>query len=128
MKPARFVKLSLVAVTILGVATASAAQMFADLSGKWNVNVDGPQGPVASELELTQQGETVTGKFSSEIGVADVKGRAWGDSLRIAFEVDMGGQILALEVIGAAKDKDNLEGVVEAAGMGSFPFTAVRAQ
>jgi 4-hydroxy-3-methylbut-2-en-1-yl diphosphate synthase IspG/GcpE len=128
MKPTRIAKLSLLALSLVTVATAATAQLLADFSGKWTVNVEGPQGPVTSDLDITQAGEVITGKFSSEIGEAQVKGKTWGDSLRISLELDMNGQPLSLDILGAAKDKDNMEGVVEAAGMGTFPFTAVRTQ
>jgi hypothetical protein len=49
-----------------------------------------------------------------------------GDSIKLAFGLDMGGQQLSLVVTGALKDKHNLGGVLVAAGMGGFPFTAAR--
>ncbi len=128
MKSLRFAKLSLVAVSLLGVASVATAQLLADFTGKWNVTVEGPQGPLMSDLDLTQSGDAVSGKFSSEVGEAPVKGKTWGDSLRISLELDMGGQALSLQIVGASKDKNNIEGVIEAEGMGSFPFAAVRAQ
>ena len=38
----------------------------------------------------------------------------------------MGGQMLDIRVAGILKDKDNINGQVEAGGMGVFPFSAKR--
>lgn len=124
----RFVKLSVLAAVVLSAATATAQRILADVSGTWNVNVEGPQGPMASQLMLTQKGDTISGEFSSEIGKAPVAGMVKGDSVKIALSLDMGGQQLSLQIAGAMKDKDNMAGAIEAVGMGAFPFTAVRAK
>ena len=34
----------------------------------------------------------------------------------------------SIQAIGALKDKDNLAGSLEVAGMGGFPFTAIKKQ
>lgn len=122
----RIAKLAVVAVCVLGGTVAAAQHMFADFSGKWSMVTEGPQGPVESDLQMTQAGDAVEGKFMSEIGEAPFKGTVKGDSIRVAFDVDMGGQMLSLEVLGALTEKNKMEGIVEAAGMGSFPFSAVR--
>ena len=46
--------------------------------------------------------------------------------MRFAFSIDMGGQMLDIRVAGILKDKDNINGQVEAGGMGVFPFSAKR--
>lgn len=126
MTKQRFARLSLVAALVLGAATAAAQHIRADFAGSWSVLVEGPQGPMSSEFALVQKGDTVAGEFISEIGRAPVAGLAKGDSLKLLISLDMGGQQLALTVSGALKDKDNLTGTVDAAGMGAFPFTAAR--
>ncbi len=122
----RIATLAVVAACVLGGTVAAAQHMLADFSGKWSMTTDGPEGPVDAELTMTQTGNAIDGKFLSEIGEAPFKGSVKGDSIRVAFDVDIGGQVLALEVLGALTEKDKMAGVVEAAGMGSFPFSAVR--
>jgi len=122
----RFARLAAVGVLLFGAATAAAQHILADFAGTWNVTVEGPQGPMGSVLTLAQKGDTLSGKFSSEIGEAPVEGMVKGDSVKIAFGLDMGGQQLSLQIAGALKDPDNMAGVVEAVGMGGFPFTATR--
>ncbi|MBL0169778.1 MAG: hypothetical protein IPP90_03465 [Gemmatimonadaceae bacterium] len=122
----RIARLSVVAALFFGAATATAQRILADFSGAWNVTVEGPQGPMNSMLTLKQTGDTISGEFQSEIGNAPVSGMVKGDSIKVSFGIDMGGQQLSLQVIGALKDADNLGGTIEAAGMGGFPFVATR--
>ena len=116
--------LSLVAV-VASAATA-APRLLADLSGKWNVSVATPGGEQPSVMTLTQKGDSVTGTLESELGTAPMAGVVKGDTLRFAFQLDMGGQQLVINGVGAIKDKDNMNGALDVSGMGVMPFTAVR--
>ena len=118
--------LMLAAVTAFASSTASAQRLFASFTGAWNVTVQGPQGPMNSLLTLKQSGDTVSGQFESELGTAAVTGMTKGDSIKFSFSLDAGGQALSLQATAALKDADNLAGVIEAAGMGAFPFSATR--
>ncbi len=123
----RIASLSVVAALVIGAATATAQRMLADFSGTWNVTVDGPQGPMNSQLTLKQTADTVAGQFESEIGTAPVSGMVKDDSIKFSFGLDMGGQQLSIQGTGALKDKDNLAGQIEVIGMGAaFPFAATR--
>ncbi len=122
----RIARLAATAALLLSAGTAAAQVLLADFSGGWNVVVEGPQGPMSSTLTLSQTGDSVAGKFESEVGSASVKGSVKGDSLRIAFQLDAGGQMLDLEGVGALKEGERLEGKIIAAGMGEFPFAATR--
>ena len=122
----RLSALALAAALAGGSLTAAAQRVLADFSGVWDVVVQGPQGPMASSLNLSQTGDSVSGKFESEVGAAQVKGGVKGDSLEILFALDVGGQVLNLQGLGALKEKDKIEGKIVAEGMGEFPFTATR--
>jgi len=123
----RIASLSVIAALVVGAATATAQRMLADFSGTWNVTVEGPQGPMNSQLTLKQTADTIAGEFSSEIGKAPVSGMVKGDSIKFSFGLDMQGQQLSIQGTGALKDKDNLGGMLEVIGMGaSFPFAATR--
>lgn len=126
MTKLRIARLSVVATLFVGAATATAQRMLADFGGVWNVTVEGPQGAMNSQLTLKQTADTISGEFQSEIGNAPVSGMVKGDSIKVSFGIDMGGQQLSLQLIGALKDADNLGGTIEAAGMGGFPFVATR--
>ncbi len=117
--------LSLVAV-VTSVA-AAAPRLLADLSGKWNVTVTTPDGGTQpSVMTLTQKGDSVSGTLESQLGSAPMAGVVKGDTLRFAFQLDMGGQQLLINGVGALKDKDNMNGALDVSGMGTMPFTAVR--
>ncbi len=124
----RIARLSVVAALFLGAATATAQHLLADFGGVWNVTVEGPQGAMNSVLTLKQTADTVAGEFESELGKAPVSGMVKGDSIKFSFGIDMGGQQLSIQGIGALKDKNSMAGTVEAAGMGGFPFTATKKQ
>lgn len=124
----RIARLSVVAALFIGAATATAQRMLADFGGVWNVTVEGPQGATNSVLTLKQTADTVAGDFESELGKAPVSGMVKGDSIKFSFGIDMGGQMLSIQGIGALKDKNSMSGTVEAAGMGGFPFTATKKQ
>src|SRR6188508_3309259 len=64
----RIASLSVIAALVIGAATAGAQRILADFSGTWNVTIEGPQGPMNSQLSLKQTADTISGEFSSEIG------------------------------------------------------------
>ncbi len=121
-------RLTSLALILAVFAATTAAILFADFSGTWNVTVQGPQGAMASKLTLAQKGDSVSGMFESEVGTAPLAGVVKGDSVRFNFSIDAGGQMLALVALAALTDKDNLSGKIVAEGMGEFPFSGARAK
>lgn len=120
---------ALASVALLSVAASAAVaapRLFADLTGKWNVTVATPDGTQPSLMTLTQKGDSISGTLESQLGAAPVAGVVKGDSVKFAFQLDLGGQQLLINGAGAMKDKDNMNGVLDVAGMGVMPFTAVR--
>ncbi len=124
--PRRLLAATALLLSIATVATA-AQRAFADVSGKWAVAVDMQGTTNESMLTLKQEGEALTGVIESEqIGSRNLAGNVKGDTVRFAFSVDMGGQVLDIRAAGLLKDKDNMTGQLELAGMGAAPFTAKR--
>lgn len=118
------------AVTMLA-ATASIAvaapRLLADLTGKWNVTIATPDGGTQSSvMNVTQKADSMSGSIESQLGTAPFAGTVKGDSVKFAFQLDMGGQALVINGAGVLKDKDNMNGVLDVSGMGALPFTAVR--
>ena len=117
------------AALLLSVATVAAAaqRVFADVSGKWAVAVDMQGTTSESQLTLKQEGDALTGVIeSAQIGSRNIAGNVKGDTVRFAFSVDMGGQVLDIRAAGLLTDKDNMSGQIELAGMGAAPFVAKR--
>lgn len=113
---------SLVAVT----ASVATAAVLADLTGKWTFNVVTPQGAQPSTVTITQKADSISGTLESPLGSAPLAGVVKGDSVKFAFQLDLGGQQIVINGAGVMKDKDNMEGAMDVAGMGVMPFTAAR--
>ena len=123
--PRRFLAAALLvsAVTV----TAAAQHMFADIGGNWSMNIDGPQGPSESAVVIKQDGEAITGTLTNDMfGTSKLEGNVKGDTVRFAFTIDAGGQLIPLTAGAFVKDKDNVTGQIIAEGMGNFPFTMKR--
>jgi hypothetical protein len=119
----------LTSVALLSVAASAAVaapRLFADLSGKWTMNIATPDQARTSMLTIEQKGDSIAGVTESELGSANVRGVVKGDSVFFGFALDMGGQQLVINGVAAMKDKDNMDGLLDVGGMGAFPFTAVR--
>ncbi len=127
MSKARFAVTAAAVLISLSAVTATAQRMFADVSGKWSVTVDAPNGQTTSQATLKQDGEALTGTLEIEqMGSRNVVGTVKGDTVRFGFSIDMGGQVMEIQSTAVLKDNDNMAGQMELAGMGAFPFSAKR--
>lgn len=98
----------------------------ADMTGTWNLSVESPQGTSNPSLELTQDGENVTGTYtSSMLGEADVSGTEKDGEFNLTADVSAQGQVLTLTYTGKV-DGDSLTGSLDLGGMGSADFTGTR--
>jgi hypothetical protein len=122
----RFASLATLVAFVLAAGTVAAQALRADFSGSWKVMVEGPEGPLPSTLTLAQTADSVAGKFESQVGSADVRGAVKGDSLSLAFVLDVNGQMIDLQGSGALKEPHRMDGKITAVGMGEFPFSATR--
>ncbi len=96
---------------------------FADLTGSWLLEVTTDAGSGAPTFELVQDGEKVTGKYTGQLGEADVEGTVDAEgNFSIVYSADMGGQKLEVTYSGKASG-DSMEGKLDLAGMGGGTFT-----
>jgi hypothetical protein len=119
---------SVAIVSVVSSVAVAAPRILADLTGKWTMTVATPDGTQPSTLTITQKNDSISGSLESQLGSAPVSGIVQGDSVKFAFQLDMGGQQLVISGVGAIKDKDNWGGVLDVAGLGVMPFSAVRQQ
>jgi hypothetical protein len=126
--PAMFRRLlaSVALVSAAASVAVAAPRLFADLSGKWTMNIATPDQARTSLLTIEQKGDSISGVTESELGAANIRGVVKGDSVFFGFALDMGGQQIVINGVAAMKDKDNMDGTLDVGGMGAFPFTAVR--
>jgi hypothetical protein len=108
-------------IVALAVAAPSAQ---IDVSGTWDVMINGPQGAMESTLTLQQDGDTVTGTLESMMGSVEGAGAVAGNLMKLSFDVDAGGQMISISMIGEVNG-GSMEGSLDF-GAGTADFTAKR--
>jgi hypothetical protein len=102
----------------------TAASPFA---GKWNVNVQNPNGAVESTLDLKVDGKKVSGTLQSQMGNATVEGEITDAKLTFWFSMDANGQTLNITFVGTSQKDGSLAGTLSF-GQGDFNWTATKAK
>jgi imidazolonepropionase-like amidohydrolase len=97
------------------------------LSGAWRLNVSLEAQTVAVTLTLRQEGERLTGDIATPFGNAALTdGVATGASFRCRASLNVGGQPLALSIVGSVAG-DRMEGTISSS-QGDAGFTGTRPQ
>jgi hypothetical protein len=111
---------------VLAVASlAYAGQAKTDVSGKWAFNVQTDAGSGTPTVTLKQDGEKLTGHYSSAtLGEADLTGTVKGDEVKFSFNADAGGTALVVTYTGKIEGKDSMKGTVDLGGMAQGTFSA----
>ncbi len=118
--------LSAFAVLTVLVSTAAAAVLH-DLTGKWNLAVVTDNGTGYPVLELKQEGERVTGTYTSNaMGNRSISGTVRGDTLSFTLSASGAGEGVVLTYTARIIGTDSLNGSVDFAGMGGANFTGKR--
>lgn len=101
---------------------------YSEIVGKWNVTIHGPTGPQETTLELVSENGVLSGTQAAmgQVEVAtdltfnlESRELAWVNKIKKPLPI-------TLKFSGVLED-GNISGKVNAAIMGAFPFTAVRA-
>ena len=116
--------LVLTVVVAMPAAYAQAAKV--SVTGKWLFNVETAAGSGTPTITFTQDGEKLTGKYSGQLGEADVTGTVKGQDIAFSFNVDAQGTALNFKYSRTIENKDALKGKVEIVGLGEGTFTAKR--
>lgn len=97
----------------------------ADITGKWEFTVDlGGQGGKPT-FTFEQKGQKLTGRYSGQLGEADVAGTVKGDDMEFRFTVK--GDLGELTATYSGKiSGDSISGKTEYGQLGSGTFTAKR--
>ncbi len=113
--------------TSIGASIGLTAQGPANVTGKWLFTVETSAGSGMPTVTLKQEGETLTGHYSSEqLGEADLKGSVKGAAITFAFGTDVQGTHLDVTYSGTIEGKDSMKGKVNLGGLGEGTFTAKR--
>ncbi|MGQ0733819.1 MAG: hypothetical protein ACT4QD_09205 [Acidobacteriota bacterium] len=96
-------RFGLLALAVLALTTAPArlqATAAADISGDWMLMFNGPMGPIEAGAKLTQDGEDVKGTLEGPQGTIEVTGTVKGTKLALSINVDAGGQMMTVYIVG----------------------------
>jgi hypothetical protein len=101
-----------------------AAPLAADVNvtGKWTMSVQTQAGTGSPTFDLKQEGETITGQYSGQLGEAPVTGAVKGDEITLSFTVSGQGQELVVTYTGTVAG-DTMEGKVSLGEFGDGTFT-----
>jgi hypothetical protein len=114
-------------VALLPSTSVAQAEKRADLTGKsvFSVNTDGGTG--TPTVTLKQQGDSLTGHYSSQLlGEVDLKGSVKDQKFSFTFRTEVQGTALTVTYSGTVESKDSLKGTVDLGGMATGTFTAKR--
>jgi hypothetical protein len=117
----------MLAAISFAIAGALAAQARVDVTGKWLFTVQTSAGGGTPTVTLKQEGEKLTGHYSSQqLGEADLTGTVKGSDMKFTFGTDVQGAHLDVTYTGTIESKDSMKGTVNLGGLGDGTFTAKR--
>lgn len=96
-----------------------------NVSGKWEISLESPMGTMQFNLELLQEGNSLSGKFISQFGTSEFTGgKVSGNEMFFTLSITFGGESLDL-TFSAVIEGDTMKGTVQGQ-MGSMEFTGKR--
>lgn len=95
-----------------------------DPAGSWSIELETPLGQnIPATLTISREGENFTGRFSSELGEADLRGIEINDnSFRASTAVEMDGHSVPVEISGSFEG-DHAEGLLTLHDSPAIPFS-----
>lgn len=96
----------------------SSLSMAADVTGSWACEVQFDGGTGTPKFEFKQTGEALKGKYTGQLGEADLTGKVTGDKVAWSFKVDLGTLSYEGVVEGAG-----IKGKVDIGGQATGTFT-----
>jgi hypothetical protein len=98
-----------------------------NLTGKWLFNVETSAGNGTPTVTLKQDGEKLTGHYSSAtLGEAELTGTVKGAAIAFTFIASVQGAQLPVTYTGTIENKDSLKGDADLGAVGKGTFTARR--
>ncbi|WKW12619.1 hypothetical protein Strain138_001916 [Pseudogemmatithrix spongiicola] len=115
------------ALLVAAFATAATASILHDLTGRWQLAVVTDNGTGYPVLELKQEGDKVTGTYTSNaMGSRTISGTVYGDTLSFVLSPSGAGEGMVLTYTARIVTADSLNGYVDFAGQGGARFTGTR--
>ena len=110
----------------LPLAHVAAQDKPIDVSGNWALTVETAGGTGTPSVELGQNGETLTGKYSSQVfGEQKVTGTIKGNAITFSFATSFEGSTVTVTYTGTV-DASTMKGKVTVGDLGEGTFTGKR--
>ena len=130
MRPLRAILTAILVVSAIGLLPstgAAQADKKVDLTGKWQFSVTTDAGTGTPSVTLKQQGDSLTGHYSSQLlGESELKGTVKDQKFNFTFRTEVQGTAIVVTYTGTIESKDSLKGTVDLGGAASGTFTAKR--
>jgi hypothetical protein len=96
-------------------------------AGKWNMNLESPQGAMAMALDVkVDAANKVTGTLESPQGPTAIAGEVKDGVLGFTISFDAGGTAMEIYFEGKINAEGKMTGTMSLGDMGTFPFSAER--
>jgi len=96
---------------LIGALLLSVCAFAADVTGTWQVAVETSQGSGTPTVVLKQDGEKLSGTFTSQIfGEAKLTGTVKGNAIEFGFAGDAGGQQIKVTYKGSIEGPASMKG------------------
>jgi hypothetical protein len=118
-----------VALFVLTAAPGPQAQAQAkvDVTGTWVFDVKTDAGPGTPTLTLKQEGEVLSGHYSSAaLGEAELKGTVKGQNINFGFTANVQGMPIDVTYSGTIEGNSAMKGSINLGGVGGGTFTGQR--
>ncbi len=116
-----------VAACLFGSMVWAAQSAKVDVTGTWTFTVMSAAGTSNPMVTLKQDGEKLTGKYSSQLmGEAPLTGTVKGQAIDFVVSADVQGTAFQLTYSGTVDSKDSMKGKLSAGEFGDGTFTAKR--
>ena len=114
-------------ICALAVTMAQAGQAKTDVTGAWAFEVTTDAGVGTPNVTLKQDGEKLTGHYSSQtLGEADLKGTVKDRKITFTFRIELQGTPLVVTYAGTVESNAAMKGTVDIGGAATGTFTAKR--
>ena len=118
---------AMIVTACLAVTAAQTAPAKVDVTGIWAFEVQTENGTGTPQLTFKQEGEKLTGHYSSQmLGEAELTGTVKGSAIEFVVAANVQGNAIELSFVGTIENKDSMKGKVSFAGMGEGTFTGKR--
>jgi hypothetical protein len=115
------------ALLVLMAAVPPQAQTKVDVTGTWVFDVKTDAGPGTPTLTLKQDGETLSGHYSSAtLGEAELKGTVKGEKINFGFTATVQGTAIEVTYSGTIEGNSAMTGTINLGGVGGGTFTGKR--